>query len=339
MHSGATVGPRGIVSKGSSPAQRCNGFMNSCWHQGNFGPQAAKDFPAGSGLPLEFRTTQSQHPPRILMNISVPLLALALISSAASAQVPKVFQGFFEKGVAVRGEIGMIEPPQEIDRYVAKVSDAARLDPKWFEEYSALAKPGAPLAYHEKLGLTQEEYADYLKLWGMREFKGVEDVLLLLRENAGGTWTLTSTGEASTLSTLRYHPATDVFTSPNGELGRIEDIDASADSILGAWKGPEWRFEEETALGRTKENFALGRLAGDKFGIVVYRFQEVSSEGTRLIDKSLVVRFALGKAGHLPERAQAPLVPGAPGGPAAPAAPGATPKAPAAPAPSRLPKR
>jgi len=250
------------------------------------------------------------------MKIPVPLLALALVSSVASAQVPKVFQGFFEKGVPVRGEIGVIQPPPEIDRYVAKVADAARLDPKWFEEYSAQGKPGAPLPFHEKLGLTQQEYQDYLKLWGMREFKGIENVLLLLRENTGGTWTLTSTGEASTLSTLRYYPDKDIFSSPNGELGRIEDIDAAADSILGAWKGPEWRFEEETPLGQTKENFALGRLAGDKLAIVVYRFQEVSSEGTRLIDKSLVVRFALGKAGQIQE----------PVG-----------EAPAAPAPGRLP--
>lgn len=263
---------------------------------------------ARHGLPLEFRTAKRQRLPRTRMKLFAPLLAIVSLSAVASAEVPKVFNGFFEKGIPVRGQIGMVLPPPEIDSYVAKVETAARQDTNWFREFSEQAKPGAPLPYHEKLGLTREEYDEYLALWAKREFKPVEEVMLLLRESAGGTWSLTATGEASTISTLRYDPAKDSFRSPNGEMVRIEDIDAAADSILGAWKGPEWRFEEETTLGKTKENFALGRLAGDKFGIVVYRAQEVSAEGTRLLDRSMVVRFALGKAGQL----QDPTTPPAP---------------------------
>jgi hypothetical protein len=62
----------------------------------------------------------------------------------------------------------------------------------------------------------------------------------------------------------------------------------------------EWRFEEETSLGKTKENFALGRLADKKYGIIIYRAQEISTEGTRLLDKSLIVRFALGQTAAKP---------------------------------------
>ncbi len=257
----------------------------------------------GRALPLEFRLGRPKLPARVRMKIHAPILAAVMTLSSATAQVPKVFQGLFEKGVPVRGQIGVVLPPQEIDKYVGKVEAAARQDPEWFRQYSEKAKPGAPLPYHEKLGITREEYDEYLKLWGKREFKPVDEVMLLLREGSGGSWTLTATGEASSLSTLRYFPEEDVFRSPNGTLVRIEDIDADADSILGAWKGPEWRFEEETGLGRLKENVALGRMAGDKFGLVVYRVQEVSSEGTRLLDKSLVIRFALGKAGQLQETA------------------------------------
>ena len=90
-----------------------------------------------------------------------------------------------------------------------------------------------------------------------------------------------------------------MFRSPNGDLKRIADIKAEATSILGEWNGCEWKFEEETGLGKTKENFALGRYADNKFGILVYRVQELSTEGSRLLDKSLVVRFPLGKAGQL----------------------------------------
>lgn len=155
------------------------------------------------------------------------------------------------------------------------------------------------MPYDERLGLTKEEYAEYLALWNKREFMSKEDVMLLLRQGAGGTWMLTSTGHASSLTTLRYLVKEDVFRSPNGDLKRLDDIKADANSILGEWSGHEWKFEEESEFGKSKENFAIGRFADNKFGVLVYRFQDASSEGTPIIDKSIVVRFALGKAGHL----------------------------------------
>ena len=84
-------------------------------------------------------------------------------------------------------------------------------------------------------------------------------------------------------------------------MKHIDDIKADSSSILGEWSGQEWKFEEETGLGKTKENFALGRLGDKKFGIIVYRAQELSTEGTRLLDKSLVIRFPLGKSNQAPQ--------------------------------------
>ncbi|QTN34066.1 hypothetical protein HZ994_17655 [Akkermansiaceae bacterium] len=232
---------------------------------------------------------------------------LFLLASPLAADVPKVFEGLFEKDVAVRANIGIVVPPPEIEKYIAKVEASARKNAEWFAEYSKSAKPGAPLPYHENLGLTKEEYDDYLALWAKREFKATSEVMLMLRETFGKTWTITATGDAGVISTLRYDPEKDVVRSPSGELKRLEDIKADPSSILGAWSGREWRFEEETGLGKTKENFAVGQMDGKGFGIVVYRAQEISSEGSRLLDKSLVIRFALGKAGHMqPPTAPAP---------------------------------
>lgn len=228
------------------------------------------------------------------MKFHIPLAAVALISSLAAAEVPKAFDGLLAQDTPVKGQIGVIMPPPEIDKFIVKVEAAARKDPKWFKEFSTSNKPGAPLPYDAKLGLTQAEYDEYLVLWNKRAFKPMEEVLLLLRQSSTGTWAITSTGSAALISTLRYEPKTDSFRSPNGEMKRIEDVKADATSILGEWTGQEWKFDEETGLGKTKENFALGRLADKKYGILVYRAQEMSSEGTRLLDKSLVIRFPLG---------------------------------------------
>lgn len=240
------------------------------------------------------------------MRFPAAFAAIALTASVSAADVPKVFSGLLEKDIPVRGQIGVVLPPPEIDKYVSKVEAASRENPKWFREYSASAKPGAPLPFDEKLGLSKTEYAEYLALWGKREFKPIEEVMLMLRQSAGDTWTITATGNASAFTTLRYDSKKDVFRSPNGALKRIDDIKAEATSILGAWTGKEWKFEEDTGLGKIKENFALGQMTGKGYGLIVYRAQEMSSEGTKLLDKSLVVRFVLGKGGHikdLPPRA------------------------------------
>jgi len=221
------------------------------------------------------------------------LIALAFALHASAAELPEAFKGLLEPNAPKRGQIGMVVPPREIDKFVAKVEAAARKDPKWFREFSAKSKPGIPLPFDQRLGLTQQEYAEYLALWNKREFKAFEDVSVVLRPSSGNSWTITATGQASAISTLRFIPKEDVFRSPNGDLKRIEDIKAEASSILGEWTGREWKLEADTGLGKTKENFAIGRFTNKPFGLLVYRAQEVSTEGTRLLDRSLVIRFPI----------------------------------------------
>ena len=115
-------------------------------------------------------------------------LPAALISHASAADVPKVFAGLSENDVPVRGQIGVVLPPEEINQYVAKVEQAAKKNPEKFREFSSKAKPGAPLPFDEEmLGLTKEEYDKYLQLWKKREFKPQADVILPLRQSTSST--------------------------------------------------------------------------------------------------------------------------------------------------------
>lgn len=240
-----------------------------------------------------------------VMKFIVPSFAVLASALLHAAEVPEAI-AFMPKDAFIKSAITVVVPPPELDAYVAKVEAAAVKDPQWFAEHSKKALPGVPLPYDEKIGLTKEEYDEYLKLWDAREFKAVEALVLQLRENSDGTWAITAAGGANPISTLRYDPKEDVFKSPNGTLVRLEDVKADKRSILGEWSGHEWRLEEETGLGKTKENFAIGKTGDGKFGLIVYRMQEVSSEGTRLYDKSLVVRYPTGEAGILKPEALKP---------------------------------
>lgn len=223
----------------------------------------------------------------------------AVIPLACGEDVPEIFKGLFENDVPVKAEVGIVVPPPELDSYIAKVEAAARENSEWFQNYSSASEPGTPLPYHENLGLSRAEYDEYLALWRKREFRPIEEVILLLRKNASGAWSVVATGEAGVISTLRFDPETKNFRSPNGELKRLDDVKTHPDSILGEWSGAEWRLEKESLFGETKENIAIGKFADGKYGIMIYRAQEISSEGTRLMDRSMVVRFVLGEAGQM----------------------------------------
>ncbi len=215
---------------------------------------------------------------------------LTLAGASAQAKVPKPFSSYLTANKNYKGEVVVVLPPKEIQTYISKVKESAKKDPKWFKEYSEKAKPGIPLPFHENLGLTNKEYEKYRELWDKREFKVVQKVGLRF-EPIGEKWRMQVTGAGARISLLRFDSKEDVIKSTNGDLERIEDIDAAPETILGAWKGAEWKFEEETGLGRTKENFAIGKTADGKYGLLVYRLQDITSTGKVLFDQSMVIRF------------------------------------------------
>ena len=224
--------------------------------------------------------------------LAISFLMLSPMSVFGQAKAPKIFADILSANKLYEGQRVVVTPPDEIQKYIDKVKAGAKNDPVWYEDYSKNAKPGVPLPFHKNLNLSSEEYQEYLALWGKREFKVLEKVGVML-EQWRGKWIFRLSGTGAMISLLRYDEKEDAFRSINGVMKRIENIDAAAETILGEWKGVEWRFEEETPLGKTKENLALGKSGDGKFGFLVYRLQDITANNTVLEDVSMVIRFSL----------------------------------------------
>ncbi len=222
------------------------------------------------------------------------VLVLLTVLVAGQEKLPKVFEPYFEANRDYEAERITVVTPEEIEKYLKLVEEGAAKNPEWYSEYSQAAKPGAPLPYHKNLNLTPKEYQEYLALWAKREVKAIEKVGLRL-EFRNGNWRVLVGGRPGTvISLLRYDEKNDLFLSTNGKMVRIEDIDAAADTLLGEWKGVEWRYEEESGLGKMKENFGMGKTSDGKYGFLVYRLQDVTSSNRLLLDQSVIIRFPLG---------------------------------------------
>lgn len=233
-----------------------------------------------------------QYNNRVTVFFAISFVILFSAGVFAQATAPQVFTNILEPNKLYEGERVVVTPPEEIQKYIKLVKEGAKNDPEWYEEYSKNAKPGIPLPFHKNLNLTTAQYEEYLDLWGKREFKVLEKVGVLL-EQRRGKWSFRLSGTGAMISLLRYEEKEDAFRSTNGVMKRIDDIDAGEETILGEWKGVEWRFEEETPLGKTKENMALGKSADGKFGFLVYRLQDITANNTVLEDVSRVIRFPL----------------------------------------------
>lgn len=227
------------------------------------------------------------------MKQATPWIIAALITATCglAEEAPEFLKKILPGGEPTRAEIVVVVPPAEIEKYISKVEQAAQKDPQWFAEYAKAAKPGVPLPFHEKIGLTKQEYDEYLGYWEKRELKPAEEVSLLLRQGSDQRWNIVASGPAAIISSLRFSAREDQWKSTNGTLTRIADVQNDPISILGAWSGKEWRFEEETSLSKIKENFAIGLTADQKHHLLVYRAQEMTATGTRLLDHNIVIRI------------------------------------------------
>ncbi|MEN8774225.1 MAG: hypothetical protein ABF379_06150 [Akkermansiaceae bacterium] len=233
---------------------------------------------------------KKQQMTRAISFLAISFFMLSSVGVFAQTTAPKILANYFEPNRIYEGERVVVVPPEEIEEYINLVKEGAKQYPEWYEEYSKNAKPGMPLPFHKNLNLTPEQYQEYLALWSKRDFKILEKVKIVL-EQRRGKWGFRLSGTGAMLSLLRYEEQEDVFRSTNGIMKRIADIDASAQTILGEWKGVEWKFEEDAPLWKTKENLAIGKSADEKFVFLVYRLQDISATNTVLVDDSRVIRF------------------------------------------------
>lgn len=236
---------------------------------------------------------------KFIRTFSSSFIAVAVLTASAviatAATPPKQLGAYLEKDKIVKGEIVQLDVPKEFYQFELALKKAKNKDPKWFEGHIKKSGKNSTIPeYHEKLGITKKEYDKYVEIWNQRGYKKIKngDVQLMLTEVAEGNWVINVSGKlGSSVSLMNYSAKEDTFTSGNGVLKRIADINSPADSIYGAWKGHEWRYFNDTPLIKTKENLAIGRTADTRYGILIYSLQEVSGEGTPLADRLMIIRF------------------------------------------------
>ncbi len=231
-----------------------------------------------------------------MLKASVILLTIVTLGIQSLVASPASLTTYFKTDSEyVQAEFGTVLPPEAIKPYLAKLRHAASADPEWFRNYSDSIQADEPIPYHEKLGLTKEEYDEYRALWNQRTFKKLKRVDLRLEKKKDDTWMIRATGPGFPIQALTFSADFQTITSPNGTLKRSADISSSQNALLRAWSGAEWVLESKGSISDTRENFAIGKQANNKTGYLLYRMQEISSTGRKLYDNQILLQFPLKK--------------------------------------------
>ena len=220
----------------------------------------------------------------------------AMLGQAFSQEkAPELLTAYLPVDKVVKGNLIAVVPPEEIKVYTDQMELAAKEDREWYDNYASNSKPGVPLPFHEKLGLTKGDYQKYLDLWKKRKKKIIQPLELRL-EALGDSWMIRFASKNMDLTLLRYNAKDDTFEGVGGKMARKDDIDSDPETILGAWTGQEWKFQKENLLGVTKEHFAIGKEKDGKHGLMIYRLQNINRKGVHLAYENLVIRFPIGEA-------------------------------------------
>lgn len=239
---------------------------------------------------------------KTLFNLAIcavaPLLAVSAIAATDSKESKEsVIGGMFPESKLVSGSAVRVQLTDEIAAFHKRFDAAiAKMTPDQQKEMFKLLKPGQPLPFDERFGLTKDEYKQYIEAWKKKEIAEIAPIVVGFEKTSEpGVWKVAASSQQGPLplATLRYDANKNVWISPNGTINLKGDVNYDELNNLGAWKGQEWLLESKDAFSQLAENILVGKTNDGKYVYIVYNMIEVTPDGRPTWNDSIVLRFPI----------------------------------------------
>jgi len=213
------------------------------------------------------------------------VLWIALPASSVTAQEAKTAAELIhllpKDGATV--DVLQLAPSPRSTELAKKLQNAAAKDPDWWKSHVSKAKMGQPLPYDAKMGLTKEEYQEFLDLSKKRSLTKVKSVKVNVKRG-DNLATLTFGNALPGLSEAIINLKDDSVKTPFGVTDTRNAVVADpGQRVTGPWDGTEWRLEQgsPTTGELTIVKFAIGKLKDTGRGILYYDVNQ-TSKGARV---------------------------------------------------------
>jgi hypothetical protein len=217
--------------------------------------------------------------------------ALCLLALLAAGPPPDEVRGYIPNGIVTARVMEVAFPPRAAE-LTGKFQAAISLDREWWLEYVRSAPEGAPLPYHERMGMTEAEYEEYLELAARPTLQQTAEARISFGWEGDSVVVITETEPIVGLGELKLDLRADTVQSSYGELATRSEINNTAsDSPTGPWQGVEWKLErmEDEPLRGVVASLSLGRLARSREGILYFTAKEIG--GGELVRASRAILF------------------------------------------------
>ncbi len=177
-------------------------------------------------------------------------------------------------------DVMQITYPPGMEELTKKLAQAIAKNPDWWAEHVKKAKPGEPVAYDARLGLSQDEFTEYLALSKKAAYKKANTAKLNVKRT-GERVVLTFDEQLPNLKPIELNLKADVVVTTYGTAASRSQITASeGQTATGPWDGVQWKLVnvEEKPARRTSIQFALGKLKESGRGIIVYNVSQVGEQ-------------------------------------------------------------
>lgn len=181
----------------------------------------------------------------------------------------------------------VMEPlaPPRMAELAARLQQAAQDNADWFREQVKLAKPGEPLPYDPRMGLSQAEYADFLAMSGQMTMQKQGEGEITIIAIGDGVYRLDGGPKLPDLAGIEIDLGRQQVRTPHGIAKEQAPVNASAESALGAWNGVEWKLTQLNQEKKTGSSvkFAIGTLQPSGRSIIYYNVTKLDPAGNARI--------------------------------------------------------
>jgi hypothetical protein len=209
---------------------------------------------------------------------------LMVTGAAIAAEPPPVDVSRLLPGDGVTVDVMQPTFPKRLQELAVKLQAALAKDPAWTKSHVSQAKPGEPLPYDEKLGLTKAEYEEFLELTKKGGMAKVADAKVRVQRD-GDRVVLHFGKRFQGMEKIEVDLKNDSASTPAGMVATRQAIKASSEqAATGPWDGVQWKskgFEED--ISRPSVSLAVGKLEATGRGILYYRVRPGNSNSAAAV--------------------------------------------------------
>ncbi len=211
----------------------------------------------------------------------------AVVPCAAWAGGP--LDPYLPKDGRIQGHVMTLEVAPEDQALDRRFRLAVQNNMDWFKKYVTGNKPGQPLPYDPRMGVTKAQYEKIQHMTA--DFKPAKAITITVRKGGDGSVAFGSDApDAAGLKSVTFPPDDKAAETPYGALSIFNEIhQTDARAPIGVWNGVEWAQMKDNGDAEPSAKIAFGKRVPSGEGVMYYQVAPYKDHK----EQSLVVFYTL----------------------------------------------